>query len=223
MKTLNSIKHYAVVIVVMTLMITAANAQRRYNHLPRVKVEKHYASQGETELKPSSGINTVNALNENGVQLVTTTADVIVTPATNVVENTTVVTASDDVEVVKTKTVSKTKIKTDKKKNTQTLNKFNPFKWNMKEKINELYTKKLKENSKLLDVKDTKKSQMARWLLLMIIFLGVGLLLIILAVIFTFTYSYGLYVMATIFYIIGSLLIVAGLVFMVLGLTGVMS
>ena len=126
----------------------------------------------------------------------------------------------DENFLLQTKTAPKTKIKTVKSKS-DVVTHHNPFKLNLKDKIGDVYTKKLKNNSKLLEVKDVKKAQMARWMLFMIIALAAALFFIIMAIIFGYAvFVYALYIL---FWILAGLCFIAAFLFLVLGLTGVMS
>jgi hypothetical protein len=202
MKTLNILKRSGLALIAFCFMLTIANAQARYKHMPRVKIEKQPRTVVVGQEK-TMGTTTAAIVNTEANTSVATES------TTPVIENTTVASNNEDVVVLETKTKSVVKHKKAiKSKRTADKN---------------VFTKRVKENSKLMDVKDVKKAALQRWLMLMIIFLAIGVLCIILALVFSFTYLLSLYVLATILYIVGALLITAGLVFLVLGLTGVMS
>jgi ABC-type multidrug transport system fused ATPase/permease subunit len=208
MKTLNSLKHFGLALIAMTLMLTAANAQARYKHVPRVKVDKMERAK-ITGTKKTSTKTTTQYINIEENKAVA--SDV---PATvNATENTEVASSSEEVVVVnkKTKSIVKhnkvVKVKKNKKANTDS------------------FTNKVKENSKLMDIKDVKKSALAKWVIIMIILFAVGLLFLILAFVFLYAgiLTYATLFLYYIFLIIGLLCIAGGGVVLTLGLMGVMS
>lgn len=199
MKSLNSIRKYGLALLAMMVMLTAATAQSRYKHVPRVKVDKKYSKVTNTETKvaPTTTASYVNVEETN------TVAE---TPVVNASENTTVASNTEEVVVVnhKTKAVVKHKmVKTNKKAN------------------HDAFTKKGKDNSKLMDVKDVKKASMEKWVLIMIILYAAGILFLILAFVFLYTLyasGVGLYYA---FLIIGLLCLLAASIILPLGLAGV--
>ena len=200
MKSLSSIKNYGLALIAMTLMLTAANAQSRYKTHPRVKIGKNETQKVDINQEKTTPVTTTAQfiqVEENNAVAVENS-----TPAT---ENVTVASTSQEVVVVNHKTTSVVKhpemIKAKKKADKQA------------------FTDKVKNNSKLLDVKDVKKTNMETWLLIMIILYAAGLVFIILGVVFTFTLFGPL---GLIFYIIGALCLIAASIVLILGLTGVM-
>jgi len=197
MNSLNSLKKFGLAVVATTLMLTAANAQQRYKHVPRVKIKKQEVAVVENEQTYTTTTSqmmvaeekTTPVVNES-VATVSETAPVVASTENNVVA------------VTKTKSV---------------------VSHNKVEKLNhkaskESFTNKVKDNSKLMDVKDVKKSNMEKWLLIMIILLAVGLVFLILGVVLTFAVFSPI---GWIFYIIGALCWTGAGIVLILGLTGV--
>lgn len=81
------------------------------------------------------------------------------------------------------------------------------------------FSEKLKNDHSLLQVKDVEKTALSGWLRIMIILFAVGLLLVIIGAILSAVFLGGLW---WLFYMIGSLCILAGCVVLVLGLLGIM-
>ena len=199
MKTLNSMKNYGLALIAMMLMLTTANAQARYKHVPRVKIDAKTMEKLTIPEKKAVSTTTAAYLNveENNV---------VATESTVNVENTTVASTSEEVVVInKTTPVVKHNkvIKNNKKAN------ISPF------------TKKVKESSKLMDVKDVKKSAMAKWVLYMIICLIAALIFTILFVIFG--YAVFIYALYLVFLILALIAWVGAGLFLTLGLAGIMS
>src|SRR5688500_18974155 len=165
MKSLNSLKKFGLALVAMTLMLTAANAQQRYKHMPRVKIDKNRVETVST--------NETKATSTTTAQMSNIEENVAMNEATTpVIENNSTVASTENVVVIETKTKSVVKhSKVVKEKRNADKN---------------VFTKTVKENSKLMDVKDVKKSNMETWLMIFIILLAVGMLFIILAIVFTF-------------------------------------
>lgn len=199
MKTLNSLKKFGLAMVAMTLMLTAANAQQRYKHMPRVKIDKNRVETVSTNQTKATSTTTAQMSNiEENVA-----ANEASTP---IVDNNSTVASTENVVVLETKTTS-------------VVNHHKVVKQERNADKN-VFTKSVKENSKLMDVKDVKKSNMETWLMIFIILLAVGMLFIILAIVFTFA-IYTLAVLALIFYIIGALCLIAAGIILPLGLAGV--
>jgi hypothetical protein len=203
MKSLNCLKNYGLALIAMTLMLTAANAQARYKHVPRVKVDVNRTEKvsipEETQTAPVVTTSIINA--EETKTVATSEATTVNT------ENTTVASTTEEAVVVTNKTTSVVKNdhieKVDKKADAAS------------------FTKRIKENSKLLDVKEVKKTNMARWVLIMIILLAAAFLFTILAVVFGFTLYFS--VLYLIFWILAGLCWLGAFIVLILGLTGVMS
>lgn len=201
MKSLNSFKNYGLALIAMTLMLTAANAQSRYKHVPRVKVDgkkiEKVTMPEEVVVTPTTAA--VMNVNESNV--------VAIEPSSNV-ENTTVASVSEDVVVLNHKSNSVVNhdkvVKNNKKANRDT------------------FTNNAKEKSRLMDVKDVKKSNMEKWVLYMIICLIVALIFTILAIVFLYSLSYSLLFLYYIFLAIATLAWIGAIVFLILGLAGVM-
>jgi hypothetical protein len=196
MKTLNVLKRGGLALVAFCFMLTLANAQARYKHMPRVKVDKQ-AKATVVEQTPTTTAAIINT--ENNVAITTPVAE----------NTTTVASTNEEVVVLETKTTSAVKHQSIVKQN--------------KKADHNAFTKKVKENSKLMDVKDVKKTALQKWLLYMIICLAIAVLFTILAAVLAITFIYaGLYGLYVLFWIIAGLAYAAALVFLILGLTGVM-
>lgn len=205
MKSLNVLKKSGLVALAIMLMMNVATAQSRYKHVPRTKVDRQH----EVTVKTKE-VKQTNTVTNEVVTPVTESASVTpVVTETNTEITTVASSTSNEVIVangpVKTIAAKKEhKVKENKKGN------------------HESFVNKLKEKSTLLKVKDVENTKMAKWLLWMIICLAIALLFTILAVVFAVTLSYSLYILATIFWILAGLAWVAALVFLILGLAGVM-
>lgn len=202
MKTLNSMKNYGLALIATTLMLTVANAQVRYKHVPRVKTDAKIVEKLTVPQEKSVSTTTATYMNAEENNTVATE------PTVNV-DNTTVASTSEDV-VVNNKTTTAVKhnkvVKNNKKTDVA------PF------------TKKVKENSKLMDVKDLKKSLLAKWLLYMIICLIVAVIFTILAAALAYSaYVGGFYGLVIVFWIIAGLAWAGAVAFLILGLAGIMS
>lgn len=194
MKTRKYFRSWGLTLIAIMLMIGITNAQSRYKHLPRVKVE----------VKKTEKV-------DHGTQKITTTSKLIeveetgLLPVENItyVENTTVASTNEEVIIVTEKT--RPVVKSD------------PIVRIRKIIDRDIFTTTLKENSRLMEVKEVKKTYLQKWLLIMIILLAVGVVCFILGAIFSFTFGFG-----WIFWTLGGLCWVAALVVLILGLTGVM-
>ena len=196
MKTITSMKNYGLAILAMMVMLTAANAQSRYKHVPRVKVDKKNHSKVTMPVEKATTTTTAEFIQaeENNV---------VASEVITVNENTTV--ASAEQEVVVNNNKSNSVVHHNKVvKNTQKADKDN-------------FTNTVKDNSKLMDVKDVKKAAMERWLLWMIICLAIAVVFTILAAVFIFVS----YVLSIVFWIIAGLAWLGAVVFLILGLAGI--
>ncbi len=203
MKSLNSIRNYGLALLAMVIMIASANAQSRYKHVPRVKVDKKTE---KITLPQEKAVATPTTSAYLAVEETNTTA---AEPVVNA-ENTTVASSTDEVVTINHKT--KSVIKHDKVEK------------NNKKTDRSSFTKKVKENSKLLDVKDVKKANLQKWLLYMIICLIVAVVFTILAVALAVALIYGgAYALIYVFWAIAALAWLGAIIFLILGLAGVMS
>lgn len=193
MKSLNSMKNYGLALMAMMLMLTAANAQKRYSHVPRVKIDGKKTEKLTVPVEKSVSTTTAAYMSAEENNAVATE------PTVNV-ENTSVASTSDDVVVDNNKTKSVIKnnkaIKTNKKSK-QALgikkakfNFFNPF-----ANIKDTFQKQIESKSKLLKVTDNKNALEVNWTLLMILGFIIGgaliTLYIILAIAGGFYGGYG--------------------------------
>ncbi len=198
MKSLNSLKKFSLALVAMTLVLTAANAQQRYKHVPRTKIKKQEVVSVENQQTITNTTTQIMLAEEKSAPVVTETA-------ATVEENAPVVASTENVIVASTKTKSVVK--------------HNKVEKVTKKASKESFTNKVKNNSKLMDVKDVKKSNMEKWLLIMIILYAAGLFFIILGIVFLYTlFIPGLYYA---FIILGALCLIAASVILPLGLAGV--
>ncbi len=203
MKSLNSIKNYALALLALTFMLTAANAQSRYKHVPRVKVEgkktEKMATKEKATVTPAATTTTAEYINVDENKAVATV------PTTSS-DNTSVASTSENVVVVdhKTTTSANKVVKNNKKADKGS------------------FTQKLKENTKLMDVKEVKKSNLERWLLIFIILISAAVLFLILAIVFSVALYYTTAVLGLIFWIFAGLCFLGAFIVLILGLTGVM-
>lgn len=219
MKALNSFKKYGLALLAMMVMLTAANAQSRYKHVPRVKVDKKYEQKVAVKEKKNSTTTTASYMNveENTVAETPVTTD-----------NSTVASTSNDV-VVADKAPSNITEKANHKKSNKKIgakksNFLNPFAM-----IKDTFKKTMEKQTKLFKATDNKKAMMERWKLLMILFFIIGGALLITGIIIyavsfsTGTYLGGAYWAGYIMIWLGVACITAAVVFLILGLVGVMS
>ncbi len=200
MKSFNSLKNYGLALLAMMLMLTAANAQSRYKHVPRVKVDRKYTEKVTVKEKKSANTTTTAFINVEENNTVATE-----TPVVTSTENTTVASTTEDVVIVNNKT--------------NNVVKHNKVVKNNKKADRDAFTNKVKDNSKLLDVKDVQKTAMEKWVLIMIILYAVGIVFLILAFVFLYAiFSAALYY---VFLIIGLLCLLAASIILPLGLAGV--
>src|SRR5687767_7554689 len=135
MNVLNSLKKFGLALVAMTLMLTAANAQQRYKHMPRVKIDKTPVATVSTKETKATSTTTAQMSNvEENVAVNEASAPVI--------ENNTTVASTDNVVVADVKTKSAVA-------HHKVVKNSNKVK-------HDSFTSTVKENSKLMDVKDTK-------------------------------------------------------------------
>lgn len=208
MKSLNTIKKFGLAFLAFSIIGVSANAQALYKHRKRVRVEASTPDytrnndKSDSKVTPiSTTTTTAGTINiENQIEL--NTVPVIETATAS---------NSDEVVVVDTKKSSKTNTTEVTKKGG-------------KHKVDLFgFTKKLKDNSKLFAIKDVKKSKLQKWLLWMIILLIMAVVFTILAIIFGLvllgTASFALW---TLFWILAALCYLGAVVFLILGLAGVM-
>jgi hypothetical protein len=81
------------------------------------------------------------------------------------------------------------------------------------------FIQKLKDDHQLFQVQDVEKTAMANWVRIMIILFVVGFVFLIVGIILTVTIFGGLW---WIFYVLGSICILAACIILILGLVGVM-
>ena len=195
---MNLIKKTSISVFVF-LMISVLNAQARYSHVPRVKVDGKKAEKVTIPLvKPAANVTPTTFITDES------------TPLSNIdlvnAGNTSVASTSEEVMISDSKATLSIKhhkvVKSNKKSDRNA------------------FTKRVKEKSKLMEVKDVKKSLMAKWVLFMLICFGAALLFGILAAVFLYGgLSSSLYI---VFAILSTIAFIGGIIFLILGLMGVM-
>lgn len=180
-------------------MYNTSSAQVRYRHVPRVKVDGQKSAKRTVREEKIVSSTTSIFENEEAADMKTAYE-----PQVNI-ENTSIVSTSDEILVADIKTTSVVKHKGALKNN--------------KKSGRDLFTQKVKENSKLMDVKDVKKTNMEKWLICMIILYAFGLIFMIVAFIFL-AYSYFYLTLSYVFIIIGAVCLLAASIMPLLGLTG---
>lgn len=200
MKSLNLLKKSSLLALAIMVVMNVATAQSRYKHVPRVKVDRKH----QTAVKTQETTPVVTPV----TQEVNTPTEVAVNTVTEVnVENTTVASTGSEIVVAPNKT---------RRANTST----DQMVVTKKGADRDSFTHKLKDNHKLLQVKDVKKTALAKWLLWMIILLILALVFTILAVVLGFVvFSPALW---TVFWILAALCYLGAIVFLILGLAGIM-
>lgn len=195
MKTLNSMKNYGLALLAMMVVLTAANAQSRYKHVPRVKVDKKQTVKVNTPKEVAINTTTAEFIQEES-------NNVVATEIATVNENTTVASVSEEHVVVNNN-------------KTNAVVHHNKVVKNNKKADKDSFTNTVKNNSKLMDVKDVKKTALERWLLWMIICLAIAVVFTIIGAIFWYN------IVGLIFFIIGALAWLGAVIFLILGLAGI--
>src|SRR5687767_13041045 len=114
MKPMNFTKKLVLVVCSMILLANFASAQRRYNHLKRVKVDVHYSDQTNDKSPMVKTGNVTNTVVETSVLDQVAQEPVIVTPVVTEPSDV-VVTASSDENVVIVTPKQHSKIKNNTK------------------------------------------------------------------------------------------------------------
>lgn len=198
---MKNLRNLGLSIVAVMLMGGLANAQSQFHKLPRVKVDSKKIEYTKNNKQTKNEVKTT-VTETSFIAPVETKTNVEVVSTTPTVE-----TASTSTEntVVTSKAKTKVVAKKEVKKSTKTVS-------------SSEFTKKVKTNSKLMDIKDTKKSAMEKWLMWMLILLGAGLIFIIVGVVL---WLVAFSPIGWIFYVLGALCFTAAGVMLILGLTGV--
>jgi hypothetical protein len=189
-------------VIILCLSYGISNAQQRYKHVPRVKVKankKEIVSYNKTE---KEAVTATFIAEEN--QLVDNKAgEPIIEPDVNI-------------EVSSSPVV--VPIHTNQKKSSKV-----PFKTKKvaQKASSRFFTEKLKENSRLLSIKEVDKTNMSGGLIAMIILYAVGGLLVLLAVLFFYILPGFSLIAFLIMIIIGAVLLAAASVMLALWRAGV--
>lgn len=191
MEKIVTLKKYSIIILLLFIISPIANAQSRYKH-PRVKVDKVY-----TEEKPVS-----SRKNEVIIPLETKIVPVV---ENNSIEPTGVATITSEEIVLNDEKKSTTKIPQVEKK--------------VKKANKDAFTQKVKQESKLMEVKDVKKTAIIGYLLWFIIVLLLGIALFVLAFVFLGIIAYSLYYVFLVFGIVG---LAIALFILIFGLAGIL-
>jgi len=185
------------ILPVIILLITFAasvnplSAQKRYKHVPRVKVDKTY----NKEVKEQSATSTP------------VTQEIIVSENISAPETQTV--AEESYVVEKTKEVKPVHVK---KKSVVT----KPVaKKSFLQKDIERYTEKLKTNSKLFNVKDVEKTKIIGFIIWFIVVIILAAILLAVAFVLLGAISYSLWY---IFLVVGAVALVIAIILLILGL-----
>ncbi len=180
------IKRTVLVLMTILVMLPVLTAQSRYRHVPRVKVDKTKSFE-----KP----------------IITNKATIDLEPEILVTEE---VKPNTLTEVATTSTsdvvISKEKISTPIK--------FHSVKKNQKAN-KDAFTERVKQEGKLLQVKDVKKTNLIGFILWFIIVLALAVVLVVLAFILLGALAFSLWY---IFLIIGGAVLVLAIILLILGL-----
>lgn len=201
MKSLNVFKKSGLAALAIMLIMNVATAQSRYKHVPRTKVDKKH----ELNIKTNDVKQTNNVTTNEVVTPVTETANVTPVVTESPVEVTAVASNNTSEVVVVNHPVKSVVAKKDEMKENKRAN-------------HDSFVNKLNEKSTLLKVKDVKKTLLQKWLLWMIICLAIAVVFTILAAVFPFIS----WTLSLVFWIIAGLAWIAALIFLILGLAGVM-
>lgn len=174
MNTKNLLKKISTTLFVLVLALTTAAAQGRYKHLPRVKVDVNRTEKSIVEKKTKNV-----EVNQ------TTTANLVVEESpsneiasSTITENVEVASANTD-EIMVVQEKSKTSIKQKKAVKA-------------KKKVDiQFFTQQIKEKSKLLDVKDTEKTNANIPLILLIVFYILAVIFTVLCIVFLLGSGYN--------------------------------
>lgn len=180
------IKRTVLVLMTLLVMLPALTAQSRYRHVPRVKVDKTRAI--EKPLEKTQVIIDIEpeTIIANEVEPITLTE--VATTTSN--------------EVVIVKERDHTTIPFHSIKKSQKANK-------------DAFTERVKQESKLLQVKDVKKTNLIGFILWFIIVLALAVVLVVLAFILLGALAFSLWY---IFLIIGGAVLVLAIILLILGL-----
>lgn len=189
----------SILVAVCSLLAVNIYAQRQHKHFKRVKVDnKKIEAPAPTFMTPGSVEELKPVTTESSIQ-----PEITGTATENVVASTENNTAN------KVEKASKARVKSQKVHTVK----------ETKGQDNGFFTQKLNIKNKVLDVKDVKKSNLERWVLIMIILFAAGFLFMILALVMAFAVYSG--IGALIFWILFALCWTAASVVLVLGLVGV--
>ena len=190
------LKRTGFVLMTILIMLPIVNAQARYRHVPRVKAEP---TKLEKAIKPNEEAITHNT---TAAYLNVEENNVVATPTSIDNENTMVVSSSNEVIIVKEKTNSVVK--------------HSPVIKNTKRESKQAFTDKLKKSSKIMEVKDVKKSAVLIYLLWFFIVLFICIALFVFAFVFFQTF-FSIY---PIFLTLAIVVLAIALVILIMGLLG---
>jgi len=184
------LKYTGLSMIIMFCAIISLTAQARYKHIPRVRIEKKNVTPIPVDNKKTNELIPVTENKEEAENI---------NPASTEVAN-----------------VEETPILNTERKSI----KLNNEVIDKKHAINKnRFSEQVKKKSKLMDVKEVEKAQLAGYLRLFIILLVVALVFIIMAVLFNVLLGYLFWY---IFMILGAIALIAALLILILGLTGLM-
>jgi membrane-bound ClpP family serine protease len=189
MKKIITLKRCSIILFMLLIISPLANAQSRYKH-PRVKVDKVRTEEKPVNIHKNEVIIPLEIENEPVVE-------------TNVIEPTEVATVSSKDIVVKNQKKSSHFPKLEKK---------------IKKANKDVFTQKVKDESRLMEVKDVKKTALIGYLLWFIIVLILGIALFVLAFVFLGIIAYSLYYVFLVFGIVG---LAIALFILIFGLAGI--
>lgn len=209
MKSFGNVYRYWVVLIVIISVTPLLDAQVRYKHVPRVKVDKKLTEQStvsEYKILTTTTAEFIN-IEEN--------TPVITENAINI-ENTTVVSNTDEVVVICNKTQSEWQGRTDK----PVIDHYKVVS-RKKNADRDVFTNKIKKNSKLMEVKEVKKTTaLELWLIIFIICLALGTIFLIISLVMLFSVGYSVLSIYYIFVIIAVAFLLAANILLPLGLKG---
>ncbi len=199
MKTLYISKRTSLIILSFIILMTGLQAQSRYRHVPRVKVKKQSTELGVTKVaEPSS--------DPTATEYTSATMLSVITSPNEEIDEMAVASSSNEVALVK----HKPKIavpNTEKVKNNRKFDR-------------QSFTEQVKVKSKLLDVKDVKKTAILGYIIWLIAVIIICVILFVVAYLFLYLVIFSLHYVFLSFGILAAVIIA---LILILGLTGVIA
>ncbi len=194
MKTMYQFKKWGLILIAMAILSPLANAQARYKHVPRIRVDKKEVVE-TPEKKVSVKATEVS---------IPTDIPPVAVQEEQIQQEKTLVASSDERSTItyhkKAGSIHQDAVKSEYKPN------------------KEAFTERVKSKSSLMHVKEVKKTNIIGYLLWFLIVLLLGIALFTLAFIFLSIIAYSLYYVFLVFGIVG---LSIALIILIFGLAGI--